>query len=281
MGNQWLAVVAIGVWAVLLPFASCILSPIVVPPAVASPTDGEPPPVSVAKQPNKQSNKQSNKQPNKPGCVILLHGLARTSASMKTMSKALAEANYAVVNQGYPSRHFTVEQLAPMAIEPAIKQCPSGLPIHFVTHSMGGILLRQFLLTHPVGDIRRVVMLGPPNQGSEVVDKLQHVPGFEWINGPAGLQLGTDEQGIAHQLSSAEAAHGGIKVSVGIIAGSRSINLFLSTLIPGVDDGKVAVSNTGLNGMQGHVILPVTHPFMMKNQQVIEKTLLFLNAGHF
>lgn len=207
-------------------------------------------------------------------CVILLHGLARTSSSMETMAEALDKAGFKVVNQNYPSRDDSVENLAPPAINSAIEECKDNTPISFVTHSMGGILLRQYLVDTPIPSLGRVVMLGPPNRGSEVVDKLSDIPGFHTINGDAGLQLGTGELSLPNQLGPAN-------FEVGIIAGSRSINLILSTLIPGQDDGKVAVKNTQLDGMDDHIVLPVTHTFMMKNSEVIKQTIHYLKAGEF
>ena len=207
-------------------------------------------------------------------CVILLHGLARTDNSMKKLESALIGHNFHTVNVKYPSREYTIEILASRAIEPALDECPTEAEINFVTHSLGGILVRQYLSEHQIPTLNRVVMLAPPNQGSEVVDKLGSFPGFRFINGDAGLQLGTDESSIANQL-------GGADFDVGIIAGTRSINLFLSLLIPGTDDGKVSVERTRLEGMKDHIEMPVTHPFIMKNESVMAQVLHFLEHGNF
>lgn len=207
-------------------------------------------------------------------CVILLHGLARSDSSMKTMAAELNDAGYMTVNYDYPSTKFTIEELADEAINDALLFCPSHPTIHFVTHSMGGILVRQYLSQHSIDNLGRVVMLGPPNKGSEVVDNLHNVPGYELINGPAGHQLGTDELSVPNKLGPAD-------FELGIIAGTRSINLILSTMLPETDDGKVTVENTKLKGMKDHIALPVTHPFMMKNQEVIEQVIHFLKSGSF
>jgi len=128
--------------------------------------------------------------------VILLHGLARSSHSMKKMAKALEKAGYSTINVNYPSRKYTIEQLADNAILKALSACPNNVKIHFVTHSMGGILVRQFLSKNMIDNLGHVVMLGPPNKGSQLVDKLGNMLAFKLINGPAGRQLGTDQQSL-------------------------------------------------------------------------------------
>ncbi len=197
-------------------------------------------------------------------CVVLLHGLARSSASMEVMELSLAEEGYQVVNVDYPSTQFPIEHLADQYIEPALEVCEVDQAIHFVTHSMGGILVRQYLNTHTISELGRTVMLGPPNGGSEVVDVLGPIYGFEWINGPAGMQLGTSNSSVSNQLGPAN-------FDVGIIAGTRSINLVLSQIIPDVDDGKVSLQSAKLEGMNDFISLPVSHPFLMKDGQVIEQ----------
>ncbi len=215
-----------------------------------------------------------NNNINNQQCVILLHGLARGKRSLAKMTNALENAGYATVNYAYPSRQYVIETLSENAITAALAQCNKHTRIHFVTHSLGGILVRQYLAKHDLANLGRVVMLGPPNKGSQVVDKLKRVPGFKAINGPAGLQLGTDENSVPNTLGAAN-------FEVGVIAGTRSINPILSTLLPGQDDGKVSLSHTKLDGMADHIALPVTHPLMMDNPRVIKETLHFLQYGSF
>lgn len=209
-----------------------------------------------------------------PDCVILLHGLARTESSMEALALQLSAHSFHVVNLGYPSRQHDIDELAVLAIEPALAACPADTPVSFVTHSLGGILVRQYLSQKPLPGLHRVVMLGPPNQGSQVVDKLGSVPGFKALNGEAGLQLGTAASSVPQALGPAN-------FDVGIIAGNQSINLFLSLLIPGADDGKVSVDSTRLQGMSDHIEMSATHTFMMNNKAVIEQVIFFLNNGHF
>ncbi|NCC52539.1 MAG: alpha/beta hydrolase [Spartobacteria bacterium] len=206
--------------------------------------------------------------------VILLHGLCRTTKSMEKMDGALQEAGYTVFNPGYPSRELTVHELAEQYLAPAVEHSSGAEKIHFVTHSLGGIMLRDYLAHHTISNLGNVVMLGPPNQGSEVVDTLRDNPVFQWLNGPAGQELGTATNSLPRTLGKAT-------FSLGIIAGDRSINWINSTMIPGRDDGKVSVARTKIEGMKDHIVLHVPHPYLMKNDEVIEQVIYFLQQAKF
>lgn len=208
--------------------------------------------------------------------VILLHGLCRTSRSMSKMQRALTGAGYTVWNVDYPSRTSLIPKLADDAIGKALAQCRQNgaTKIDFVTHSMGGILVRSYLARHGVPDLGRVVMLAPPNQGSEIVDKLGGLGLFKWVNGPAGNEMGTDKSSLPNLLGPAN-------FPLGIIAGDRSINWINSVLIPGPDDGKVSVKRAKLAGMTGFIVVHATHPFIMRNNETIRQTIAFLQTGKF
>jgi pimeloyl-ACP methyl ester carboxylesterase len=209
-------------------------------------------------------------------CVILLHGLARTAGSMSVMEEALQAAGYHVANIDYPSRHHSVAELAPRAVGEGLSQCTAveATSVHFVTHSMGGILVRYHLRNNRIENLGRVVMLAPPNQGSEVVDNLRDTPGFAMWNGPAGLELGTGENDVPARL-------GPVDFPVGVIAGTESVNPMLSRLLPSPDDGKVSVARTKVEGMADFVAVSATHTFIMRNEEAIRHTLSFLAKGSF
>ena len=210
-------------------------------------------------------------------CVVLLHGLARTATSMNPMQRALIEEGFETANIGYASRDNTVEELAEIVIPQGLEACRSNNGVghvHFVTHSLGGILLRQYLSMHPISDLGRVVMLGPPNQGSAAVDELRDVPGFDWLNGPAGLQLGKGEDSVPLKLGPAT-------FELGVIAGNRTIDPITSAVLENPDDGRVSVKDTKLDGMADFIVVEHSHALMMRMRRPIELTIRFLNSGSF
>lgn len=208
--------------------------------------------------------------------VVLLHGLCRSPRSMRPMQRFLEAAGYRTVNVGYASRSSDIDTLGEEVIGQTLERCRAtgATEIHFVCHSLGGILVRGYAARHPDAPIGNVVMLGPPNAGSEVVDRLGALKLFTWINGPAGGQLGTGESSVPKHL-------GPPSFQAGIIAGSRSINWINSLMIPGSDDGKVSVASTRLEGMTDHLVIATAHPFLMTNREAMRQTAVFLKRGSF
>jgi len=208
--------------------------------------------------------------------VILLHGLTRTSRSMAKLEKSLSSHGFSVINVSYPSRKLPIEYLANTffndVIKPYLKTSPPK--IHFVTHSMGGIIIRYYLKYHEITNLGRTVMLSPPNQGSELVDRLKNDFLIKKIYGPVVQQLGTDKESIPLNL-------GPVNFELGIIAGNRSFNPINSLILPGPDDGVVSVERTKVEGMKDFLILPQTHTFIMQSQDVIDQVIHFLKHGEF
>ena len=210
-------------------------------------------------------------------CVVLLHGLARTSASMGKMQAALVEAGYDVANVDYPSRDYAIQKLAPIAVEAGLAECRADAQpgrIHFITHSLGGILVREYMSRNEVPELGRVVMLAPPNQGSQAADAMQDLPGFDWLSGPAGYQLGKGPGSVPLLLGPPD-------FEFAVIAGNRTIDPVTSAVLDDPDDGKVSVEDTKLDGMSDFRVVAVSHAYIMQNDEVIEYVQEFLAHGSF
>jgi hypothetical protein len=196
---------------------------------------------------------------------------------MHKIEVALQKVGYKTYNCNYPSRSQPIQLLSETFISQAIAYCektynPSR--IHFVTHSMGAILTRYYLSLHKFKRLGRVVMLAPPNAGSELVDRLSGLELFRLINGPAGNQLGTAESSLPNSLPA-------VDYEVGIIAGNKSHNVLISALIGKENDGKVSTKSTRLDGMTNYIVLPYNHTFMMQRKEVIGQAINFLKNGRF
>ncbi len=210
--------------------------------------------------------------------VVLVHGLGRTPLSMQWLGRQLEAAGYSVLNVGYASTRLTIRQAADClrATLDARGEISAEARVHFVTHSLGGIVVRE-LLANPrrrPANLGRVVMLAPPNQGSEVADRLMGSPIYRWATGPAGQELGTSAASSPNLL-------GPVDYDVGIIAGRASLNPLFSAWIGSPNDGKVSVTRTAVAGQRDLMVVRRSHTFLMRSSEVARQTVHFLAHGKF
>lgn len=214
-------------------------------------------------------------------CVVLLHGLASNPLVMKPMEVAIdIQPEFRVVNQGYRSYSADIETLAHEVLPKAIAACDLKPyeSVSFVTHSLGGIILRAYLAENELAALDSVVMLAPPNHGSEVVD---WVGQFRWlipILGPAGRQLGTEDDDLPTRLPDAEFKLG---VIAGNISESRERWFFWTERLPGEDDGKVSTQSAKLGNMSDYTQVEASHSGLLIEKAAIEQVLSFLRYGRF
>ncbi len=208
--------------------------------------------------------------------VILLHGLGRTRRSMRKIEKRLKATGFKVWNKGYPSTSKTMQALTEVEITEAVAYChrQHATKIHFVTHSLGGILVRLYLQENKLPDQSKIVMLCPPNHGSEVIDKFKKFTAFKWLLGPAGQALGTQVQSMPNRLRP-------VQGDIGVIAGEKSRDPWFSSIIPGENDGKVSVASTRLKEMNDFITVKCGHTFIMNNREVMNQIVFYLQNGQF
>lgn len=195
---------------------------------------------------------------------------------MALLERRLRAAGFATANIGCPSLLKNIKQLADEHLSPAIDRCRTegAERIHVVTHSLGGIIVRQYLQDRELPSGSRIVMLAPPNQGSELAELLKNFFLYRRIMGPAAQQLGIGPDSVPLAL-------GPIAVETGIIIGSKSLMPFGGRIFNGPNDGKVSVKRAKLTGMKDFMVLPAGHAFIMRNPAVIEQVIHFLQHGAF
>ncbi len=207
--------------------------------------------------------------------VVLLHGLGRSRLSMQWLARQFAKAGYNVVNEGYPSTRLDIAEAADhlhQKLAPQLSSAPGQ--VHFVTHSLGGVVVRALLQSHRPTNLGRVVMLGPPSQGSEVVDRLARNPIYRWTTGPAGQELGTGPTSTPNLL-------GPVDFEVGVIAGRSSLNPLFSSWLKGPNDGKVSVTKAAVPGLTDLFVVARSHTYLMRSGEVARQALHFIAHGRF
>ncbi len=207
--------------------------------------------------------------------VVLLHGLGRTGVSMQVLGNALRKAGHATLTPTYglySAMPAILDYLEPRVA--AFQKSFDG-PLHFVTHSLGGLIVRTLLTSRRPMGLGRVVMLAPPNCGSELADLVTMLGLSKPILGQVGSHLRTV------RTPDVERALGQVDYDLGIIAGDRPFDPVLTRLLPRPNDGKVTVAATKVAGMRDHIVLPVSHTLMVLHPQVSAQVVAYIGTGRF
>jgi len=209
--------------------------------------------------------------------VFLVHGLWRTRFSMLRMQVWLERAGFSCVNRTYRTTKKSIHEHADDLAEWVEKTLAArrANEAHFVTHSMGGLVVRHYLSRNRLSLPGRLVMLAPPNQGAEKVEMFRGVALFRLFLGPhAERDLGKGEGAAFRDCGVPDR-------EFGIIAGGTGTARGFSPFLAGDNDGTVLVEETRLEGAKDFLLVPLRHTFIMNGRQVIEATIRFLETGRF
>lgn len=216
--------------------------------------------------------------PTPPGreAVILLHGLGRSRVSMLRLERALRRAGYRTHNETYPSTRRGIAHLAREVVGRRLDVVRGwGVEhVHFVTHSMGGVLVRHFAERVGVPEGTRAVMIAPPHGGSEVAEFLRDWRPARWHFGPALGELGMGEASVPRAL-------GPLRLEAGVIAGGRAWTPLFNRLFEGDYDGLVSIESARAPGVADFAVVPLAHTFIAARPVVIRQALHFLRHGRF
>lgn len=207
--------------------------------------------------------------------VILLHGLGRRPGSMRWLAGQIEAAGFRTVNHGYPSTGHPIAALVEEHVRPVVREAQAVSDrVHFVTHSLGGILVRALAARDALPEGTRVVMLAPPNAGSAVADLVRDLGPFRWWCGPALDELGTDAARGPQALAP-------LKAEVGVIAGDRCVYPWFARTLGSPNDGLVCVEGAKLDGMADFLVVRSGHTLIMRNRQAARQAVHFLRHGRF
>ncbi|NQV22213.1 MAG: alpha/beta fold hydrolase [Rhodospirillales bacterium] len=206
--------------------------------------------------------------------VLLVHGIARSAGTFRHMESALLRAGYAATAITYPSTRGSIADHA-AALELILDRLEGAETVSFVTHSMGALVVRHLMARNGRWQRRiqigRAVMIAPPNQGSEIADRLKGNGLYRGLYGRAGQDLTPEQADTIPPYTH----------DFGIIAGGTGNQRGLNPLLDGDNDGIVSLDETRLDGAADFLMVPGTHTFLAGRSETITATLSFLRHGKF
>lgn len=195
-------------------------------------------------------------------CIIFIHGLGRSSRSFRKMQKYFKNLGYAIVNVDYSSMGHNIEEISELIVKPQLINASIAAfkRVHFVTHSMGGIILRVILgkYIQEFKNLGNVVQLAPPNQGSKRADRAGWIA--KMVYSEVLKDLETGPRGICHKLPP--------------------VNFYLGVIASNID-GKVKPEEAWIDGMTDSFMVRRFHTFIMKAPEVMEAIHNFITTGKF
>lgn len=211
--------------------------------------------------------------------VVLIHGLLRTPRSMWAVAAWLKRKGYRVLLVGYPSRKVPISEAVAQHIQPRLAKLAetleAGTQVHFVTHSLGGIVFRAWAAQRdPAFPLGRSVLLAPPNRGSEIIDDVRRLGWARWVVGPVSAELGTDADSTPNSL-------GPLPPNTGVIMGNRGRISLFQHLVGRESDGIVTIDSARGEGAAGFTLLPTDHTFIVLQPVVLRAVHRFLRNGSF
>ncbi len=211
--------------------------------------------------------------------IIILHGLKKGPRHMKRMARLLEKEGFEVLNLAYASTKFSLKELSKkifLEIKHLVGE--EKVKIHFVGYSLGGILSRMILHENEIPNLGRVVLLGTPNAGSKIVDKIGGNFVYSLIFGPAAEEISEKNMSLkSHDLFGER-----MDFEIGVLAGTGVRSFLASFLLESKEhDGRVAVENTKFPGMTDHLVMKSNHCFMPYRKKFVNQTVHFLRYGKF
>lgn len=215
----------------------------------------------------------ANAKPHKGEIVFLLHGLMRNNQDMMLLQKEFVKRGYKTCNWSYASNRFSIKELGKQLKE-LIDKTPMTT-IHFVGHSMGGIVIRSYMDQFKPTNVGRVVMIGTPNSGASIASLFSDYELFKKSFGPAAIELASDSQkGLAQPADFPN-------TEFAVIAGGTGTKYGMNPLIKGDNDGLVATEEAKLKGAKCFTIVPLHHMIIHLEKSTIQKTANFIEFGSF
>ncbi len=196
---------------------------------------------------------------------------------MRPAERALAAAGYPVLNLSYPSLKQPLDELvAGLAEQIAPFAARHAGPVHFVGHSLGGLIIRRMMVTHRPTNLGRVVTVGTPHHGSALSNFTRRIGLERALLGQMGDLL------CVGRPAEVEALLGKVDYPLGSIAGNRpGWQAVFGFCFTETHDGKVTISSSKVAGMTGHIIVPFGHDQMVSKAEVHRQIIAFLREASF